>query len=217
MVAKRSVVKKNVKAKARASKIDLYAEHSAEYACSKSPVFVETKKAYYLAIEGAGSPADASFTNAIGALYNAAFTIKMARKFAGTDYKVTSLEGLWWTARDGDFMDVPKSDWRWRLMIRIPEFVTAAELKEAAATLIKRGKSDLVKQVKRISLNEGKCVQVLHVGPYDTERLTISLMAAYAASMGLTFRGLHHEIYLSDPRRVAPARLRTILRHPVGR
>jgi len=215
MAAKRIPVKKSREPKA--SKIDLYAEHSSEYVTPKSPVIIDTKKAHYLAIEGEGSPKDAAFTNAIGALYNVAFTIKMARKFAGTDYKVTSLEGLWWTARDGDFMDVPKTDWRWRLMIRIPDFITAAELKAAVARLIDRGKSDLVRQVKRISLSEGKCVQVLHTGPYDAEGPTIAAMKAHAAANGLSFRGLHHEIYLSDPRRVAASRLRTVLRHPVGK
>jgi len=215
MAAKSTAIKKSRAPKT--SKIDLYAEHSAEYVTPKAPVIVETRKAYYLAIEGEGSPKDAAFTNAIGALYNVAFTIKMARKFAGTDYKVTSLEGLWWTARDGDFMDVPKTDWRWRLMIRVPDFITAAELKEAVAKLLDRGKSDLIKLVKRISLNEGKCVQVLHTGPYDAESPTIAAMKAHAAANGLRFRGLHHEIYLSDPRRVASSRLRTVLRHPVGK
>jgi hypothetical protein len=215
MATRRTAVKKSRERKP--GKIDLYAEHSSEYVTPKSPVIIETRKAHYLAIEGEGSPKDAAFTNAIGALYNVAFTIKMARKFAATDYKVTSLEGLWWTTRDGDFMDVPEKDWRWRLMIRIPDFITAAELKESVAKLLDRGKSDLVKQVKRLSLNEGKCVQVLHTGPYDAEGPTISAMKSHAAANGLRFRGLHHEIYLSDPRRVASARLRTVLRHPVGK
>jgi hypothetical protein len=215
MASKRTPVKKSREPKA--SKIDLYAEHSSEYVTAKSPVIVETRKAHYLAIEGAGSPKDAAFINAIGALYNVAFTIKTARKLAGTDYRITSLEALWWTTRDGDFLDVSKNDWRWRLIIRIPDFITPADLKEAIAKLIDRGKSDLVKQVKRITLNEGKCVQVLHTGPYDAEGPKIEAMRAHAAAHGLQFRGLHHEIYLSDPRRVASSRLRTVLRHPVGR
>jgi hypothetical protein len=215
MPVKRSGTKKRVRAKG--SRIDLYALHSTEYAAPKSPIIVETKKGHYLSIDGEGSPADAAFTNAIGALYNVAFTIKMEQKFAGRDYKVAPLEGLWWTARDGDFMDVPKSDWRWRLLIRVPDFIGNAERKEAIARLIERGKSDLVKQVKRISLSEGKCVQVLHTGPYDAEGPALAAMRAVAKAHGLRFRGLHHEIYLSDPRRVAAARLRTILRHPVER
>lgn len=215
MAAKRTAVKNAVKRKT--IKIDLYAEHSQEYAAPKAPVIIETKKAWYLAIEGQGSPHDAAFANAIGAIYNIAFTIKMAHKFAGTDFKVTSLEALWWTTRDGEFMDVPKEDWRWRLMIRVPEFVSAADLKAAATKLVERGKTDLVKRVKRISLNEGRCVQMLHTGPYDTEAPTIAKMLAHALTNGVRFRGLHHEIYLSDPRRVASARLRTILRHPVGK
>jgi hypothetical protein len=102
-------------------------------------------------------------------------------------------------------------------LIRTPEFVRAAEIKKAAAVLLEKGKPADVKEVKLEPLAEGRCVQMLHVGPYDKEPETVSAMQAFAESKGLALHGLHHEIYISDPRRVPPERLKTILRHPVKR
>ena len=107
--------------------------------------------------------------------------------------------------------------WRWKLLIRTPDFITPEELHEAKAKLLAKGKGPEVSQVGLESIEEGPCVQMLHVGPYDTEPETISALAAFARENGLELHGLHHEVYLSDPRRVPPERLRTILRLPVRR
>ena len=141
----------------------------------------------------------------------------MTRKFAGEqDYAVCKLEGQWWGPEgEGDFARLPKAQWRWRLLIRSPDFLGAADLANAVETLLKRGKSAMVREVKLVSFSEGDCVQMLHVGPYDRECESIALMRAFADAAGWKFEGRHHEIYLSDPRRVAPERLRTILRQPV--
>jgi hypothetical protein len=112
-------------------------------------------------------------------------------------------------------MELPKEQLRWKLMIRTPEFIGAKELQAAIAKLREKGKPAEVSSVKLENLKEGVCVQVLHVGPYDAEAATITKMKEFASAKGLSFHGLHHEIYFSDPRRVAPAKLRTILRHPV--
>jgi hypothetical protein len=101
------------------------------------------------------------------------------------------------------------------LLIRVPTFITPAHRRAALAQLIARGRGPRVRQVKLETLREGRCVQLLHVGPYEREHTSIERMASLAREAGLRFQGRHHEIYLSDPRRVAPARLRTILRHPV--
>lgn len=144
--------------KGKTEKVDLYKLHKADYAAPKKPVLLEVAPARYLGIDGEGKPGGEEFQARVGALYGAAFTIKMTRKFAGKgDYAVCKLEGL----------------------------------------------------------DEGQCVQMLHLGPFDAERETIAVMRAFMDEEGLTRRGLHHEIYLSDPRRVAPERLRTILRLPV--
>jgi hypothetical protein len=156
------------------------------------------------------------FSASIGALYGVAFTVKMARKFSGKqDYAVCKLEGQWWSDAEGDFMAAPKHAWQWKLLIRTPNFVTGKEVVGAIAALLKRGKAETIRFVRLESLSEGKCVQMLHVGPYDREHETLVSMKALADSNGLSFHGRHHEIYLSDPRRVAPEKLKTILRMPL--
>jgi hypothetical protein len=198
-------------------KLDLYKIHKAEYVTSKTPVLIQTKPAKYLTITGQGAPAGKAFQEGVGALYNVAFTLKMAKKFAGQDYKVCHLEGLWWGDKEGqDFAAQPLDTWNWKLIIRVPDFIVAKDLKEAVATLKEKGKPLEVTNVKLETLEEGQCVQMLHVGPYSKEGETISQMIALGAQRGLSFHGRHHEIYLSDPRRVPAERLRTILRLPVA-
>ena len=199
-------------------KLDLYKEHRAEYAAKKSPALVEVGPAKYLSIEGQGAPESESFQAKVGAMYAMAFTIKMTRKFAGKgDYKVCHLEGLWWTDREiRSFADLPPRDqWRWKLLIRVPDFISPADLKAAQASAAKKGKAPEAPQVKLETIREGPCVQMLHVGPYGEEPRTIAVMEMFMKAEGLAFKGPHHEIYLSDPRRVPPERLRTVLRHPV--
>jgi len=115
-----------------------------------------------------------------------------------------------------DFVAQPRDTWSWKLIIRVPDFIVAKDLKETVATLKEKGKPPEVANVKLETLDEGQCVQMLHVGPYSKEGETISQMLALAQEKRLSCRGCHHEIYLSDPRRVPPQRLRTILRLPVA-
>jgi hypothetical protein len=198
------------------TKLDLYKLHKSDYITPRNPAIVDIKPARYLTITGRGEPGGAIFQAKLGALYNVAFTIKMARKFAGQDYAVCKLEGLWWgNKKEGSFMDEPRTSWNWKLLIRTPDFVQNRYVIEAARGLLAKGRSSDVAEVKLESLREGRCVQVLHVGPYDKEPATVGLMRQLAGDAGLSLHGLHHEIYLSDPRRVDPARLKTILRHPV--
>jgi hypothetical protein len=197
-------------------KLDLYRKHRAEYAARRAAAFVKVGPARYLAIAGRGAPGGSAFDRAIGALYAVAFTVKMAKKFAGRDYAVTKLEGLWWGERRGWWLiDEPPRVWRWKLMIRVPTFVTERDRRAALRMLAERGKDPLVRQVRLETLREGRCVQILHVGPYDKEHASLELMQSLAGAANVRYHGRHHEIYLSDPRRVAPRRLRTILRHPV--
>jgi hypothetical protein len=134
------------------------------------------------------------------------------------DYVVPPLEGLWWVA-DGGFSFEKRSNWQWTLMIRQPEFVTRDVLAWAARELSAK-KPDLpVKKARLEEFEEGLCVQTMHVGPYSTEPETMAKIADFIRSHGLRDRvgrgGKHHEIYLSDPRRTKPEKLRTVLRHPV--
>ncbi len=199
-------------------KIDLCKLNKAEYAAPKKPILLEVKPARYLALSGQGAPGGELFTARIGALYGVAFTIKMTRKFDGQqDYAVCKLEGQWWCDDGPNFAQVPPAQWQWKLLIRTPDFITPAELEKATAVLLKRGKGADVQRVQLESLDEGLCVQMLHVGPYDKECETIARMQEFAAGSQLEFHSRHHEIYLSDPRRVPPERLKTILREPVRR
>jgi len=199
-------------------KLDLYKLHKTEYAATRKPALVETKPASYLAISGQGAPGGERFTASIGALYSVAFTIKMTRKFAGKqDYAVCKLEGQWWSEPAQDLAKLPPDQWHWNLLIRTPDFISEADLRQAVAVLLKRGKGEDVKQVRLETLAYSLCVQMLHVGPYDQEGETVVVMQAFAEKQQLQFSGKHHEIYLSDPRRVPPDRLKTILRHPVRR
>jgi hypothetical protein len=198
-------------------KIDLFKENKAEYKATAKPGFVEVGPAEYLMIDGQGAPGGPVFEECIGALYAMAFTIKMTRKFAGLgDYTVCKLEGLWYT-KDGsdDFAGIPPEKWRWTLMIRTPECVKRTDLEKAVKALLDKGKAEVVKDVRLEILKEGKSIQILHVGPYDKVAEAIEKMQVFAEENQAAFIGKHHEIYLSDPRRVAPEKLKTIVRRPV--
>jgi hypothetical protein len=205
-------------ATATATKLDLYKEHRADYATPRAPGIIEIAPAKYLTVEGQGKPGGDAFQQAVGALYGMAYTTKMNSKFAGHDYTVCKLEGQYFAGECGAaFASTPLEEWRWKLMIRTPEFIGATEMRAAIATLAERGKEGAFDSVKLETIREGKCVQMLHVGPYDKEPESIEKMRAAAAEAGYEFRGPHHEIYLSDPRRVAPEKLKTILRIPVDK
>jgi hypothetical protein len=199
------------------NKLDLYKLHKFEYAGPRKPALIDTKPGRYFTIDGRGKPGGPVFNARLGALYNAAFTVKMAKKASGKDYAVCKLEGLWWLdSPESDFSNQPDETWNWKLMIRIPDFIEDNDLREAIRKLKDRGKSAEVAEVRLENLDEGRVVQMLHVGPYDDEARSIAQMKQFVEQQGLAIRGLHHEIYLSDPRRVPAARLRTILRYPVG-
>jgi hypothetical protein len=192
-------------------KIDLFNEHKDEYVKPTKPTLVQIKSAKYLAATGRGKPGGDEFKARIGALYGLAYTIKMIRKFSGgQDFKVCPLEGLYWDVEQG------LENFNWKLLIRVPSDVTAKELSAAVAKLEAKGKQGPFRDVALEVLKEGKCVQMLHIGPYDAEAGTIAQMQAFCDEKGLRFAGCHHEIYLSDPQRVAPEKLKTVLRQPVA-
>ena len=200
---------------AKQAKLDLCKKFQSEYIASKDPVFVMVGPARYLSITGHGAPGGEHFKSHISALYAVAFTLKMAEKFVGHDYKVCHLEGQWWAEGCEDFRTHKPEEWEWRLLIRVPEFVTQTQVDAAIKSVVAKGKVGLANQVRLEELTEGRCVQMLHVGPYAEEKTTVDKMHQMVEGQGLHFRGPHHEIYLSDPNRVPKERLRTILRYPV--
>lgn len=200
-----------------ADKLDLSKLWKNDYAAPRRPARLEMGPAVYLAVEGQGEPGGTDFSARVGALYAMAYTIKMTRKFDGLqDYTISKLEAQWWGSQgENNFAALPKADWCWRLLIRTPEFVADSELSAAQTALRKRGKEAGTERVGLFKLSEGVCVQMLHVGPYEQEPATVEKMRAFASAQKLKLHGLHHEIYISDPRRVPPERLRTILRRPL--
>ena len=210
-------VKPKTRTKAATTKLDLYAKHKNEYVASaQKPGMVRVGPARYLGVPGKTPPNSEEFHRAIGALYNVAFTLKMARKSAGQDYTVTKLEGLWSLDSANADPASPSTVWNWELVIRVPPFITEREVRTTVATLVAKGKGDDVRKVRLVEVNEGECVQMLHVGPYTAEQPTLAKMKEFAELAGRKFSGRHHEIYLSDPRRVKPEKLKTILRQPVA-
>ncbi len=192
-------------------KLDLFKEYKSEYKAAKKPALIQTAPAHYLAVDGTGGPGSPLFEECIGALYAMAFTIKMTCKFAGrSDYAVCKLEALWHS-----MPDVPRDEWTWTLLIRTPDFITQADLDKAARALLSKGKAERVSAVRLETLDEGPCVQMLHVGPYEQIGQSYELLAAFAADQDLTPAAGAHDIYLSDPRRIEAAKLKTIIRLPV--
>lgn len=175
----------------------------------------------FLSITGQGDPGGPTYARALGALYPLAYGIKFAQKAVGADFVVPPQQSLWWADDPGSFVRLERDKWRWTAMIRMPEVVSVADLdaarEKAAAKLAKKGEdASALAEVSLEALEEGDCLQTLHVGPYSDEAPVLAdLHDRVMPEAGLTFGGKHHEIYLGDPRRVAPEKLRTILRQPV--
>jgi len=199
----------------RGRKYDLTKEYASYYTAKTTPEIVDVEGGYFLTIEGRGAPEGEEFQSKIGALYALAYGIKMLMKKEGRDFTVAKLEGLWWVDSDRHNLEVPREEWRWRLLIRQPEFVTHEIVQRAKEEVLKRKGLDLVKEITLEEIAEGRCVQILHVGPYSTEPESLAKLYELMEAEGLTFNGFHHEIYLSDPRKIPAERLRTILRQPV--
>ena len=160
-----------------------------------------------------------AFSEAIGALYGAAYTLKFAskrRKDDPIDYPVMPLEGLWWV-EGGQFDINVKDNWAYTLMIMQPDHITPAMFSDALAQLAKKRPSPALARLRLATFREGLCVQAMHIGPYAAEPATIERMQAWAGERGYRLAGKHHEIYLGDPRRSQPDKLKTILRHGVER
>ena len=196
-------------------KLDLTKEHKSYYKAGKKPEIVEFGEANYLAIEGKGEPAGELFANTIEALYPLAYGIKKICKKADNDFGVPKLEGLWWVEGNRPALEVPRNEWRWKLLIRMPEFATRAMMLSIQPEVAGKKNNELIQNISFEQLAEGKCVQIMHVGPYSTEPETIKALKMFMAENGLSLNGLHHEIYLSDPRKTEPFKLKTLIRYPV--
>lgn len=204
---------------------DYKKEYKEFYMPPKKPTIITIPSMNYLAMRGKGDPntPDGEYKQAIGLLYAIAFTIKMSKKSGRQiegyfDYVVPPLEGFWW--QDGvEGVDYAhKEDFNWISLIRLPDFVTMSDFDWAINEATSKKKTDFSK-VEFLTYDEGLCIQCMHVGRYDDEPATVRLMHEFIDQEGYTLdisdKRFHHEIYLSDARRVAPEKLKTVIRHPI--
>ncbi|MDD7146874.1 MAG: GyrI-like domain-containing protein [Lachnospiraceae bacterium] len=204
---------------------DFKKEYKEFYLPKEKPQIVTVPKANYIAVRGQGNPneADGAYQKAVGVLYAIAYTLKMSYKTGYKmegfyEYVVPPLEGFWW--QEGvegiDYSD--KSTFHWISVIRLPEFVSKADFEWAVKQAEQKKKMDL-SSAEYMTIDEGMCVQIMHIGPFDEEPATVEKMDRYLAENGyendLTSERLHHEIYLSDARKVEPEKWKTVIRHPV--
>ena len=204
---------------------DFKKEYKEFYMPPKKPSIVTVPKMNYIAVRGQGDPnlEESEYKQAISLLYGIAFTIKMSKmgshKIDGYfDYVVPPLEGFWWQEGVIGVDYSRKDDFNWISVIRLPDFVTREDFEWAVEEATKKKKTDFSK-VEFFTYDEGLCVQCMHIGPYDDEPATVELMHNFMEEQGyeldITDERMHHEIYLSDARKVAQEKLKTVIRHPI--
>lgn len=204
---------------------DYKKEYKEFYLPGKQPQIVEIPEMNFIAVRGKGDPNEegGAYKESIGLLYGIAFTIKMSKKGSHEiqgyfDYVVPPLEGFWWQEGVKGFDYSRKEDFRWISVIRLPDFVQRADFEWAVSEAQNKKKQDFSK-VEFLTIKEGLCVQCMHIGAFDDEPETVALMDRYIRENGyendFSDLRMHHEIYLSDARRVPPERWRTVIRHPV--
>ena len=204
---------------------DFKKEYRDLYQPKSKPAIVEVPRMRFLAVEGEGDPNEegGAYKHAIELLYGIAYTLKMSYKTDHAipgffEYVVPPLEGFWWQPGVAGVDYANKSSFHWMSAIRVPEFVTDAEFAWALEAATAKKRLDF-SPVQLVEIEEGLCVQCMHLGPYDDEPATVAAMHEFAESQGcipdFSDARRHHEIYLSDPRKAAPEKMKTVVRHPV--
>jgi len=198
-------------------KVDFKKLFKKYYSPSIEPELIDLPTIQVLSLEGQGAPASENFQRAIQAMYGCFFTIKFGRKKAGLgpDYSGAPLEGLWWMKDQTKFDQARPADWLWKLLLWQPDFISQQDLDRARAELKKKKDNPDLGRVKLEKISEGAVVQIMHIGPYSAEAPTIKKLHEFAKNKGFELTGKHHEIYLGDPRRAKPEKLKTIIRQPV--
>jgi hypothetical protein len=202
-----------------AEKIDLKKQFKHLYSLSKAGriEIVDVPPLNFLMVEGKGDPnTSQEYANAIQALYSLSYTMKFTIKLKeGIDFTVMGLEGLWWAEDMGDFINAKKDTWQWNAMIMQPDFITPERVEQARKEVVKKKEVPGIEKARLEKFHESLSAQVLYLGPYANEGPTIAGLHAFIVEQGYVLSGKHHEIYLSDPRRVPPERLKTVIRQPM--
>ncbi len=184
---------------------------------AKEPVLVDVPPMSFAMVDGQGDPnSSKEFREAIGALYGVAYTAKFAAKKAGLgNFVVMPLEALWWSKKEDDFLAARKDAWNWTAMIMMPKVVTRKLFDASVAELRERKNPPGLSRLRVETFREGRAAQIMHIGPYAAERPTIERLRDFIHEQGYKLAGKHHEIYMGDPRRSAPEKLKTVVRQPV--
>jgi hypothetical protein len=202
-------------------KIDYKKELKEHYNPSKkAPELVTIPERNFIMIDGLGNPNTSSeFQNSVEALYSVSYNLKFMVKKGKMeiDYGVMPLEGIWWCDDMNDFSVYNKGIWKWSLMIMQPEFITKVMFEEAVKEVKEKKKIEKVGKLSFKGFKEGLSVQMMHIGPFSTEPETLKKMESFMAEEGFVKTAKHHEIYLNDFRKIAPEKMKTILRQPVKR
>ena len=196
-------------------KLDFKKAYKNYYSAKDTPELLSFEPIPYLMISGKGEPGGKEFQEATEALFPLAYGIKKICKLQGRDFGVPALEGLWWTEGNKSATEIPRREWYWKLMIRMPDFVNDSLFNMAFDEVMKKKKNPLLSAVLFEKMHEEKCVQILHTGAYSEEQPTIDVLYNYIKNNNLALSGLHHEIYLNDPRKTPKEKLKTIIRQPV--
>ncbi len=202
------------------TKIDLRKEFKRLYRPpAKEVMLVDVPDMAFLMVDGTGDPnITQEYQDALNALYNVSYTLKLLiKKEMSIDYPVMALEGLWWTNNMLEFSMDNKDIWQWTSMIMQPECVTAELVVRVCEELKQKKDLPALSKLRFERFHEGLSAQIMHIGPYAAEKATIEKLHAYLKEHGYEFNGKHHEIYLGDPRRAAPEKMKTVLRQPVKR
>lgn len=199
--------------------LDLKRTHAALYTAADTPCLVDVPELSYLAVDGTGGPDAPAYADAVAALFGVSYALRaLLRPDGGPGHVVMPLEGLWWTPDPAAFRSTPRTGWHWTALVLQPPQVDPALVRTAVDAVARKRGGPAPQTLAGLELRrlaEGRCAQVMHHGPYADEAPTIDTLHAFVDRSGLALRGHHHEIYLTDPRRCRPERMRTVLRQPV--
>ncbi len=207
---------------------DFKKEYKDLYLPPKKPTVIDVPKMRFVMVDGQGDPNTSEYyKKAVELLYGISYGIKMSKKTGNKpkgyfDYVVPPLEGFWWF--EEDYFDGSvigrKNEFNWTMMIRQPEFVTPLVFENAKEVLSKKKPGIDISIIRLEDFTEGLCAQIMHIGPYDNEPLTVAMLDAFISEQGcrtdMSVSRKHHEIYLGDPRKTAPEKLKTVIRHPIA-
>lgn len=198
----------------QAQKTNLKKEDPRYYTAKFSPEIIEVQEVSYISLQGSGEPGGEKYQDSVCAIFTLAYQLKSDYKKKGLDFSVPNLEATWWTESGEFYIDMPREQWLWKVMIRVPQFIAEDDFERAREMLVEEKRLHLAEGIELENSDEGRFVQILHKGPYEEVGSTYERLIGFAEENGLKVEIPYREIYLSDPSRTAPDKLRTIIRLP---